>query len=408
MQNTTSNRLAYLLSGFPRLSETFILNEILELERQGLPLVIFSLKKEMGAQGPAEVTRLKSPVIYIPEKLSVPSYLSIYRANVALLLQSPQRYLRVTRQFLSTGKKERFFSIYQSFLRWIWFGRQLQKLRVARIHAHFAHDPTTMAYWVNRLLDIPYSFTAHAKDIYCYSEEWLQKKIHSAQWVATCTDYNKQHLQAVSQNGTAIYRLYHGIDLEKFKAGTRTQRSVPLVLAVGRLVEKKGFPSLISACNLLRSMGLAFQCLIVGEGPLRSALQEQIDRLGLSHQVGLGGALNHKRLLSLYKMASVFVMPSVITENGDRDGIPNVILEAMAMELPVVASRVSGIPEAVAHAKTGLLVEQRDARALATAIRNLLYDTGLARRLGQSGRRKVQADFNLHCNTKKMKELLIT
>jgi glycosyltransferase involved in cell wall biosynthesis len=267
---------------------------MLELERQGLELIIFPLKsgQEQGVHG--EFRLLQAPLVYVPVRFN---WLLLRGAMAALQFfhsQSRSRFLRLAWRFLRTGKKERDFSLLNSFLRWLWLARQLRERKLANLHAHFAHDPATMAYWCAQLLGINYSFTAHAKDIYCYSQAWLKEKIHHARFVVTCTDYNRKYLQSVSQNGTPIHCLYHGLNTGKFQPSVSRQTEQPLVLAVGRLVEKKGFSFLIEACALLRQQGISFQCEIVGEGPLRASLQAQIERLRLTQSIRLLGAMSHQ------------------------------------------------------------------------------------------------------------------
>lgn len=398
---------AYVISGFPRLSETFILHEMLELERQGLALIIFPLKPGQDQARHGEFKLLHAPLVYVPVRFSLHMLRFSLGAMRLFLTKDRARFMRLALRFLSTGKKERDFTLLKSFLRWLWLARQLHERKLANLHAHFAHDPATIAYWCAQLLGVPYSFTAHAKDIYCYSQEWLKEKIHHARFVVTCTDYNRSYLQNVSQNGTPIHCLYHGLSTEKFQPHSLLHPEKPLVLAVGRLVEKKGFSVLLEACALLRKRGLSFACEIIGEGPLRAQLHAQITRLQLHETVRLRGAMTHPQLLARYQAAAMLVTPSYITANGDRDGIPNVILEAMAMSLPVVATNVSGIPEAVDH-QTGILVEEKNPRALAEAMEKLLVEPSLAMQLGEAARRKVQTHFDLNVNVRMMKELLLS
>ncbi|MFQ5651528.1 MAG: glycosyltransferase family 4 protein [bacterium] len=400
--------LGYLLSGFPRLSETFILNEILELERQGINLVIFSLKKSKEVHIQTEYQSIRSPVIYVPERFDRRFLATTFRTAVSLLLNAPGRYVRVIAHFLLSGKKERYFSRLQSFLRWTWLCSQIQKYDITGLHAHFAHDPTTMAYWASQLLGCPYSFTGHAKDIYCYSQKWLKRKIHSAQFVVTCTNTNKQYFEQISGNGTPIYCVHHGIDLQKFHPSSQPQSGKPLILSVGRLVEKKGFSVLLQACSILRAERIEFECQIVGQGPLHEALQHQIEQLGLQDAVRLPGSLAHEKVLPLYRSADLFVLPCRVLENGDRDGIPNVILEAMAMALPVISTSVSAIPEVIEHGRSGLLVRPNRAEELAQAIQKLLADPHLASELGKNARQKILHAFELQRNVGALREVLLS
>lgn len=400
-----TEKIAYVISGFPRLSETFILHEMLELERQGVELLVFALKSGEREGLHREFQLLRAKPVYVPVRFSLPMLRYSLGAWRMFRSQDRSRFIRLARRFLLSGKKERDFGLIKSFLRWLWLARQLRERGLENFHAHFAHDPATMAYWCAQLLQTSYSFTAHAKDIYCYSQTLLQEKIHHARFVITCTDYNRNYLHSVAQNGTPIHCLYHGLNTAKFQPHGSRQTEKPLVLAVGRLVEKKGFSFLIEACALLRQHGLAFACEIVGEGPLRAPLQAQIERLNLVRHVRVRGAMSHQELLARYQAATMLVAPSLITTRGDRDGIPNVILEAMAMALPVVAANVSGIPEAVDE-ETGILFEEKNPRALAEAIARLLLDPILATQLGQAGRRKVRAKFDLNTNVRALKELL--
>ncbi|MFQ5604699.1 MAG: glycosyltransferase family 4 protein [bacterium] len=408
-ENTLKYRgLGYLLSGFPRLSETFILNEVLELQRLGVALTIFSLKQGANPSPEKELARLKSPVVYVPEVITRCFLKEALWAMGFLFFQRPGKYLQVSARFLLTGKKERFFSTFLSFLRWNWLSVRMQKKHIKRVHAHFAHDPATMAYWISQLLPCPFSFTAHAKDIYCYSKKWLKRKIHQAQFVVTCTQYNQTYCQQVSDNGTPIYPIYHGIDLAKFKRRSFSQAHKLLVLSVGRLIEKKGFADLIAACAQLKSRKRNFTCQIAGDGPLRGFLHRLIDQSGLHDCVQLLGVKTPAELIELYQRADVFVLPCCITEDGDRDGVPNVILEAMAMELPVVSTCISGIPEAVQDGETGLLVQPNQPAEIARAIEDLFSSPTRARQMGQAGRRLIRNHFELHKNVRTLKELLFS
>lgn len=408
LEATTNKKIAFLLSGFPRLSETFILNELLELQRQGLSFSIFALKRENDSGQQSDVQLLQTRPIFVPGKITIRFVTEVILAISAFTFQSPLKFIRVSRRFLMTGKKERSFTLALSFARWVWLCRKFQRKQVHQVHAHFAHDPTTMAFWVFRLLNIPYSFTAHAKDIYCYPQNLLREKIHHARWVTTCTCFNKEHLERCSQNGTPIHRLYHGLNFKKFNGQKKLKRNLPLILAVGRLVEKKGFSYLLEACSKLKEMGYVFACLIVGEGPERASLQQQIEIHNLTKCVHLPGAFAHEELIELYKKCSVFVMPSCVTETGDRDGIPNVVLEALAMEIPVVATDISGIPEVVKNEYTGLLVPQKNASELAFAVQTVLSNPDLAERLGRAGRQTVRSLFDLQTNVQAMKGLLLS
>jgi len=263
---------------------------------------------------------------------------------------------------------------------------------------------------VHRLAGCPFSFTAHAKDIYLTEREELGRKIATAEFVITCTGFNRKYLQEIASNGTPIHLCYHGVDLSRFSGepgeSRRRYAETPLILSVGRFCEKKGFPFLIQACHRLKQGGRRFVCRMVGFGPLQEQLEELIRTLELQDCVSLAGKMTQNDLIREYQRADVFVLPCLVADDGDRDGIPNVLVEAMAMRIPVVSTPVSGIGELVDHMENGLLTPEKDSEALAAAIETLLDDPLLRDRLGENGRQKVMAGFSLDRSTAKVRRLL--
>jgi glycosyltransferase involved in cell wall biosynthesis len=277
------------------------------------------------------------------------------------------------------------------------------------IHAHFVDRAATVALVVSRLLDIPYSVTAHANDIYV-NPVLLEQKLSAAKFVATCTAYNKEHLSQVDGvhlNGK-LHCIYHGLDLEDYQPGSRDCREKVLLTAVGQLKEKKGFSYLLKACRLLKERGYVFSCQIIGEGPLRGELERQIGAFSLGEEVILRGALPYEEVMREYNGSDIFVLPCIIGANGDRDGIPNVILEALAMELPVVSTRHLSIPEVIEDGVNGLLVPPADETALADVLAKLLNDFGLRISLGKQGRATVSERFDSMCNAEHLLEEMIS
>jgi glycosyltransferase involved in cell wall biosynthesis len=248
-------------------------------------------------------------------------------------------------------------------------------------------------------LGISYSLFAHANDIYV-NPVLLPEKIQHASTVATCTEYNRAHLAALTPEhySRPIELIYHGLDLERFHPPKRRPMNQPRLLSVGRLCEKKGYTYLVQACRELRDRGYAFACDIIGDGPQRDELQSLIDALQLTDTVRLRGALPHQRVLAYYERATVFVLACVQAGDADRDGIPNVFLEAMAMRLPVIGTQLSGIPELIQDRVNGLLVPPGDADALADGIARLWEDPALAIRLAEEGRATVERDFDIEKN----------
>jgi glycosyltransferase involved in cell wall biosynthesis len=268
------------------------------------------------------------------------------------------------------------------------------------LHAHFVDRATTVALVAGRLLDLPFSATAHANDIYV-APVLLPEKLSAARFVMTCTQYNARHLRSVADGiDVDIVCIHHGLDLTRYRPNGAASPHRPLIVGVGQLKEKKGFVHLVDACATLRDRGYDITCRIVGEGRDRSALESRIRERGLDDVIELTGAMDHADVVAQYRAATVFTLPCVTGADGDRDGIPNVVLEAMAMECPVVSTRHSGIPEAVVDGVTGILVEPGDPDALADALGRLLDDAPLGRAMGRRGRERVAQMFDLETNVR--------
>jgi glycosyltransferase involved in cell wall biosynthesis len=279
---------------------------------------------------------------------------------------------------------------------------------IRHIHAHFARGATEVARLVSMMTGIPFSVTAHAGDIYTAKPDDLREKISAARFVVTCTRANQVYLRELVEEDQRdkIRLIYHGVDLQKFSFGTAARGvQPPLVLAAGRLVEKKGFSYLLESCSILKESGYNFQCLIVGEGPERGRLENLVKTLGLENVVELPGSSSQEELLALYRQASVFVLPCTVVENGDRDGIPNVILEAMAVGLPAITTPVSGIPEVIQDRYNGLLSPERDSQAFASAIATVLDDTALKEQLRSNALSTVVDRFDSKKNIKLLASL---
>ena len=260
-----------------------------------------------------------------------------------------------------------------------------------------------------RLTGLPYSFTAHAKDIYHENvdTELLKEKIHGARFVITVSEYNRRHLAELAGEDLAgkIVRLYNGIDLNRFGTGSQARREPDLILAVGRLVEKKGFHHLVQACRLLQDWERPFKCVIAGEGQERTHLAQQISTLGLQDRVTLLGAQPQEKVIETMKRATVLVLPCVVSSTGDRDALPTVLLEAVAVGLPAISTSLSGIPEIIDHGKTGLLVPPDNPMLLAKAIVEVLGNPKLRERLAREGRSKAEEAFDIRKNVLVLKDL---
>lgn len=416
--------IGYVLKMYPRFSETFILNEILELERQGVDVHIYSLRKPDDGRFHANLARVHAPVIYLPEYLpAAPA--RVFAAHRALAQAAPRRYAHVLLYALARLNRHTLKWFFQAGI----LADHLRAQPADHLHAHFASSAARVAMFAHLLTGVPYSFTAHAKDIYLNTvdADLLRDKMRAARFVVTVSDYNRAHLvQLAGESGRTglrgllppdrltlppdrVRRLYNGIDLTQFNVGADDRPQAarePLILAVGRLVEKKGFDVLVRACALLRDQGLAFRCEIAGKGPHEATLRALITGLDLADRVQLVGPKPQDEIVAAYRRAAVFALPCVVGADGNRDGLPTVLLEAMAMQVPVVSTDLTGVPEIVDEGVTGLLVLQHDPAALATALARLLADPALREQMGRAARAKVARQFDLRQNVAVLRQWL--
>jgi glycosyltransferase involved in cell wall biosynthesis len=279
------------------------------------------------------------------------------------------------------------------------------------VHSHFAHDPTLIALLVKRLTGTTFSFTAHARDLYQTPARALAERIREATAVVTCCRPNVDYLEQIAPDAASgkIRLLYYGIDLDAFRPNGRHSggRELPLIVSVGRLVEKKGFADLIAACATVKDAGHRFRCVIHGDGPLRAELARAVASTGLTDSVTLAGACPHAEIRRALAQADVFALTPIVADDGDRDGLPNALLEAMACGLPVVSTAVAGIPEAVIHDETGLLAQPGDVAAIARHLIALLTDDELCRRLGVQARQACTEHFDRERNARRLASLLV-
>ncbi len=396
-------KVGYVVSAWPRLSETFILNEVVGVERLGVRLQIFAVKDANDKSAHPKVAEVRAPVTCLSMKRN---HKAIGLASVRLLLRQPVSFCQTGLRAL----RYRRLGALRCFFQATYLAEMLFRESLTHLHAHFAHDPTLVTMFVHYLTGIPYSFTAHAKDIYVKtSPELLRDEAQAAEAVVTCTEYNRRYMSA--QIGPAgarkLHCIYHGLDLSPFKFSCRRAlASEPMViLSVARLVEKKGLRDLIAAADILRQRDRRFQVEIVGDGPLRQSLEAQVRRLALDDRVKFSGPLPHDELCRVYQRASLFALPCVVAADGDRDGIPNVLLEAMASGIPVVSTPVSGIPEVINSESEGLLVPTNNPASLAEALDRLLHSAELRERLALAARAKIEACFSIEKNSAQLVSL---
>jgi glycosyltransferase involved in cell wall biosynthesis len=451
MSKENKLKLVYIIGTFPSLTTTFIDREVRHLRAWGVDLQVLSIRRPAADMLLSEEQRQLAQIVcyLLPVK-----WWSFIVGNMRFLLLRPLVYLGTLLYLLSRPHpdlKSRMMTIFH-FAEGVYAAHLLRsradpsQVSFDQLHAHFADRAAIVALVVSRLLDVPYSLTAHANDIYV-KPILLQTKIAEARFTTTCTGYNYEHLlqvaEAVAETPGGqrtsggqrtkvrelqqrIHLVYHGLDLARYQPvqhpasterhadaerlpdGERSPvRQPPLLLSVGRLTEKKGFTYLIAACKELKEQGYEFECHIVGEGPLRADLEAQIARLDLEDTLILCGALPHKAVIDKYRQAILFVLPCIVAQDGDRDGIPNVLIEAMAMQIPVVSTDHSSIPELVQTSVTGLLVPPKDKQALAEALAHLLDDQSLCQEMGQRGRQKVLKDFDVDRNVRRLYDLFV-
>ena len=335
---TDSNRplrVGYIAKMFPRLSETFILNEILELERRGVEVVIFSAKKPNEGRFHPQLSRLKARVFYL-EDLDSKKWAGWISREWNRLSEYREDLWRLVGDMLAAGDTRQIDYIWWA----AWVAAKARELGVSRLHAHFASLPSTIAYLTHRVSGIPFSFTAHAKDIFVYTPEEtkLREKIEAADFMVTVTKFNKryisEHLPDVDANKIKV--VHNGIDLDRFQPDESVEREADLILGVGRLVPKKGFDDLLDACALLRKRGVSFRCLIVGGGPQEAELHKKRIELGLEDEVTFAGPLHVEQVRTLMQKATVFCLPCTVATDNNVDALPTVLLESLAAGLPIV------------------------------------------------------------------------
>lgn len=399
-------KIAYILGVFPSLTTTFVDREILATQQKGVGLVLVSMRTPTPFDMRPEIKNLADATEY----LMPASWSRFLWAHICFALTQPRTYV-TTLAYLLTRRHQGMGAWARTlfyFLVGVWAAKILEGRGINHIHAHFANRATVVAMVASRLLGVPYSMFAHAYDIYV-SPVMLAEKMDSAKFVATCTGYNKAHLDHIANGRFAnkVHLVYHGLELSNFVPADRSSHDeyTPLLLSVGQLREKKGFPYLIRACKLLKERNYDFRCEIIGGGPEYATLKTLITDLDLEGTVVLRGALPHPEVMTGYAHAALFVLPCVLAKDGDRDGIPNVLLEAMAMQLPIVSTRLSGIPEVIEDDHTGLLVPSEDEQALAEAIARLLDNPELREELGREGRKRIEECFDVRRNVDKLVEL---
>jgi glycosyltransferase involved in cell wall biosynthesis len=389
-------KVGYFVKMYPRLSETFILNEILELERRGVEVVIFSLMKPDEGRFHPQVAQVKAPVFYVDASQQAGWHL--LQQHWPTLASQRNRVWELFEELLVAGRPWSF----ELFLSAAKASAIALDFQLDHLHAHFASTPATMAYFASRITGLGFSITAHAKDIFrnTIDASLLEEKLNAARFVATVTQFNQRHILSSFPEvpPEKVKLVYNGIDLNLFSFEPQFSRQRGLILGVGRLVPKKGFPDLLAACSILKQRRVPFQCVIVGHGEQGTLLESMRQELDLADSVSLVGPKNLVEVQGYVKRASVFVLPCTTDTDGNQDALPTVLLEALASGCPVVSTSISGVPEIVTSGVDGLLVSPGDPLAVADAIEQILTAPVMAAEMGLRGLAKAEEKFDLRKN----------
>jgi glycosyltransferase involved in cell wall biosynthesis len=390
--------IGVVLKGYPRLSETFVAQELHALEERGLSLALFSLRRSTDAAAHPLHDEIRAPVTYLPEYLHH-GPLRVFRA------WRKARRLPGYRSALSAWRKDLWRDRTRNRARR--FGQALvlaseMPADIVHLHAHFLHTPASVARYAAMLRGVGWSVSAHAKDIWTIPEWEKREKLAACTWATTCTACNATHLRELAPPARPVELVYHGIDTVRFPpprslrstADGRDPRSPVTLLAVGRAVDKKGFDDLLQALATLPPQQ-HWQLLHIGDGPRRPMLERMARELRLADRIRWLGPQLHGVVLDAYRTADIFVLPSRIASDGDRDGLPNVLLEAQSQRVACVSTRVSGIPELIVDGVTGLLVAPRAPAELGAALSRLITDPSLRGALGDAGYTRTTTLFSL-------------
>jgi len=391
-------RVAYMMSRFPKITETFILYEMLAAEKVGICVEVFPLRREKTKKMHPEAAAYVKRAHFLP----LLSY-EILRDNLKMLFQRPGLWLStvctLVRSNLGCGRF--LLGALAAFPKCVSIARRMQKAEIDHIHAHFASHPAAAAWIIHQFSGIPYSFVAHGSDLH-RDQHMLTEKVHDAEFVVAISQYNRRIIldTAGDQYSHKVKVIHCGVNPNDFRSDRFPQsadyQSVPLkVFCIGTLHEVKGQIYLIEAVQMAKSRGIAMTLHLVGNGPDQQMLEQQVVAAGLTDSVIFEGRRDRHEVIALLQTADILVTPSVPTADGRREGIPVVLMEAMASGVPVISTRLSGIPELVEHEVSGLLTEPRDVHGIANALELLCSDAALRKQFGETGRKVVQERFNL-------------
>lgn len=402
--------IAVVLKGYPRLSESFIAQELYSLEQMGFDLILYSLRQPTDELTHAIHKFIKAPVRYLPEYV----HDDLKRVWRAWIRQRKQPFYKKARNlWLKDLKRDLSRNRFRRFAQALVLADEMPA-SIHFIYNHFLHTPTSVGRYAAVLRGLPWGASGHAKDIWTNDAWDLQQKLDEANWVVTCTQAGADYLKSLAQDHNKIHLVYHGYDAGRFPPpdplrtydnnGQDLTKPV-IILTVGRTVDKKGFDILLKALAQIPS-SIAWRLKHIGKGPLLADLQQQAQDLGIAKKIEFLGALNHDGVLAWYRQADLFVLPCRISEDGDRDGLPNVLLEAQSQQLPCISTIISGVPELIDHPLTGLLVPPNDDKALLEAMIRLITHPDERTLMGEAGMQKAKRFFSHQAGIVKLGALL--
>jgi glycosyltransferase involved in cell wall biosynthesis len=401
-------KILIVLKGYPRLSETFIAQELLGLERAGFDLTLISMRKPTDKKRHPVHDQIKARVVYLPE----------------YLYQEP---LRVLRALFAGVSKPGFNPLLKQF--WADLRRDLTPNRFRRfgqalvlahewpdggewLHAHFIHTPASVTAYASIMTGVPWTCSAHAKDIWTSPDWELSEKLGAARWTVTCTHSGFDHMRSLTAAKDRVHLSYHGLDLARFnhvdephsnRDGSQPADPVRIV-SVGRAVEKKGYDVLLQALALLPTE-LNWRFEHIGGGDGLAKLKAQAERLGLADRIAWRGALAQEEVLAHYRQADIFALACRVAADGDRDGLPNVLVEASSQRLVCISTNVSGVPELLTDGENGLIVPPENPQALALALERAIREPAIRHLLGDAAERRVRDHFDYHSSIRQLTEL---
>ncbi len=398
--------IVYVAQFFPYLTETFVYREVEALRQNGFKVITVANRTPEPAKLSEESIDFMADTTYVfPIQWG-----KFILAHLAMLAGRPIQYLKTfaSVNFRRNEKLRNRIRTLGHFAGGVYLAHQVQDSGAQHVHAHFSVNAATIGMVMADFLGVGFSFTVH-NNIFT-DQLILKKKLKAADFIVSISEFSKQYLLDFAPEQRDLEKKFHivhcGISPESFERKNGFASSeIPLVFSVSNHAERKGYPYLVEACRILKEKGYRFQCVIGGAGPQFELLQQLIKAHQLGDVVKLPGTIFQEELRDYLERAAMFVLPCVVAEDGDMDGIPVVLMEAMAMQVPVISTTVSGVPELITHNQTGLLTSEKNAEALAEAIERYLQEPAFARKLGVAGRKTIENGYNIHVSTQQLETL---